>query len=100
MEPYTHAGPAELNGESSLALPHASCYIVGLHFLGPTALHPGGFVRHARIGKRAPDYPRPLQLLGIESGRRTNIRLRIETQPDHLKQLAQRAYQRGIQMFL
>ena len=66
----------------------------------PRPCDAGGFVRHARIGEGAAHHARPRQLLRLESGRRADVRLRIEAQPHHLEHLAHGAHHRRIQVLL
>src|SRR5262249_35439882 len=57
-------------------------------------------MRHARIRERSPYHSRPNQLLRLKRGRRTYVRLRIETQAEELERPPHRPYHGRIQVFL
>ena len=99
-EPNANPRPAELDGEAHLADIHAASHVVCLDFFGAAAFDAGRFVRHARIGKRPPHDARPHELVGLESGRRADVRLRIESHPHRLEHLPHESYQGRIQMLL
>src|SRR5687768_4226567 len=99
-EARAHARTSKLNREADIARPHASGHVVGLHFLGATSFDTGRLMRDAWIREGAADDARPGQLVGLECGGRTDVRLRFEADAHRGKHLPHRAHQRRIEVLL
>jgi len=98
-EPDADAGPAELDCESYLAPLHAPAHIVVFtsSVRAPARLYYSCGTRGSENARRT---TRGQLSSSGSNAAWGNIRLRVESQPEKLEGLAQRAHERRIQMLL